>query len=82
MRLENVFQRFEKANLQLHPGKCVFAQPQVKYLGFDLSENGVSACADKVKAVKEYPTPKNAKDVKAFLGLVHSTGRLCQALLK
>ena len=39
-RLENVLQRFQQANLQLHPGKCVFAQPQVQYLGFVLSERG------------------------------------------
>jgi hypothetical protein len=76
MRLENVFQRFENANLQLHPGKCVFAQPQVKYLGFELSENEVSACADKVKAVMEYPTPKNAKNVRTFLGLASFYRRL------
>jgi hypothetical protein len=69
LRLENVFQRFEKANIQLYPGKCVFAQPQVKYLCLVLSQNGVSASADKVKAVKEYPTPKNAKDVRAIFGL-------------
>ena len=37
-RLENLLQRFDKANLQLHPDKCVFAQPQVNYLGFVLSE--------------------------------------------
>jgi hypothetical protein len=48
----------------------------VKYLGFQLSENGVSACADKVKAVKEYPTPKNAMDVRAFLGLASFYRRL------
>ena len=68
-RLENVLQRLDKANLQLHPGKCEFIKPWVKYLGFVLSENGVSASPDKVKAVKEYPTLKNAKDVRAFLGL-------------
>ena len=28
-RLEHVLQRFEKANLQLQPEKCLFAQPQV-----------------------------------------------------
>jgi len=32
-RLENVLQRVEAANLQLHPGKCVIDQPKVKYLG-------------------------------------------------
>jgi hypothetical protein len=42
-KLENVFQRFEEANLQLQPGKCVFAQPQVQYLGYVLSEQGISA---------------------------------------
>jgi len=29
----------------------------------------VTASPDKVKAVREYPTPKNVKDVRAFLGL-------------
>jgi hypothetical protein len=35
-----------------------------------LSEIGVSASPDKVKAVKEYLTPKNAKDIGAFLDLI------------
>jgi hypothetical protein len=42
----------------------------VKYLGYVLSEKGVSAAEDKVKAVRQYLTPpRNAKDVTAFLGL-------------
>ena len=61
LRLEHVLQLFDKANLHLHPGKCVFAEPQVKCLGYDLSEYGFSASADKLKAVKEYPTPKTLK---------------------
>jgi hypothetical protein len=69
LRLENVLQRLDEANLLLHPGKCVFAKPQVQYLSFMLSENVVSASPDNVKAVREYPTAKNAKDVREFLGL-------------
>ena len=41
-RLENVLHRFDGANLQLHPRKCVFAQPQVNYLSYILSESGIS----------------------------------------
>jgi len=52
LRLENVLQRFDNANLQLHPGKCEFAKSQVQHLGFILSENGVPASADKVKAAR------------------------------
>ena len=51
LRLENVLQRFDNANLQLHPGKCEFTKSRVQYLGFVLSENRVAASADKVKAV-------------------------------
>jgi hypothetical protein len=32
LRLENVLRRLDEANLQLHPGKCVFAQPKVQSL--------------------------------------------------
>ena len=41
----------------------------MQYLGFVLSERGVSASPDKVKAVRDYPVPKNVKDVTALLGL-------------
>ena len=61
---------FEEANLQLHPGKCAFAQSQVQYLVYILSEDGISPSAEKVKAMQNYPTPKNVRDVRAFLGLV------------
>jgi len=75
-RLEHVLQRFDKANLQLHPGKCVIAQPKVKYSGFELSDKGVSATADKVEAIKSYPKPKNARDVRAFISLASFYRRL------
>jgi len=77
-RLENVLQKFDKANLQLHPGKCVFAQPQVNYLGFVLSENGVSASPDKIKAVRNYPTPKNVRKFRSYLGLTSFYRRLIE----
>ena len=73
-QLEHMLQRFEKANLQLQPGKCVFAQPQVQYLGYTVSRDGITASPDKVKAIRQYPVPKNAKDVRSFLGLASFTG--------
>jgi len=43
----------------------------VQYLGFVLSENGFS-----VKAVREYPTPTNVTEVRAFWGLASFYRRL------
>jgi hypothetical protein len=75
-RLENVLQRFDQVELQLHPGKCVFAQSKLQYLGYVLSEEGDSASTIKLKAVKEYSTPINVRDVRAFLGLASFYRRL------
>jgi len=76
LRMKNVLRRFDEAHLQLHPGKYVFAQLKVQYLGFVLSENGVSASTDKAKAVREYPTSTNVREVREFLGLVSFYRRL------
>jgi hypothetical protein len=44
--------------------------------GCILSENGISASPEKVKAVRQYPTPKCVRDVRAFLGLASFYRRL------
>jgi len=60
-RLEEVLRRLDEANLQLHPGKCEIGQPEGRYLGYVLSEKGVSASPDKVTAVRQYPVPKKSR---------------------
>ena len=76
LRLENVLRRFDEASLQLHPKKCVFTQPEVQYLGFVLSNNGVSASTDNGKTVRKYPTPKNVTEIRAFLVLASFYSKL------
>jgi hypothetical protein len=75
-RLVSVLRRFDEASLQLRQRKCAFSQPHVQYLGFVLSENGMSAYLDKVNADGHYPTPKNEIDVTAYLGLASVYWRL------
>ena len=64
-----MLQRFGRANRQLRPGKCVFADPQVQYLGFVLSQDGITPSPEKVKTMRQYPAPKNVKEVRSFLGM-------------
>jgi hypothetical protein len=75
-RLAHVLERFDQANLQLQPGKCVFAQPQVEYLGCIVSRDGIRASPDKTKAVKNFPVPRNVKELRQFLGLASFYRRL------
>lgn len=39
------------------------------YLGHVITENGVKPDPQKIKAVTEFKTPKNEKEIKSFLGL-------------
>jgi hypothetical protein len=64
--LEHVLQRFDTANLLLQPGKCVFAQPRLQYLGYIVTRDGIEAAPDIVKAVRNYLVPKTVKDVRFF----------------
>ena len=67
--LAEVLERLKQANLKLNPKKCRFFQKQVTFLGHVVSEKGVSTDPEKTEAVEKWPTPKNIKEVRSFLGL-------------
>ena len=67
--LTSVLQCVREAGLKLKPIKCHFAMEQVTYLGHVISANVIHPDSSKTAAVAEYPTPKDAKQLKQFLGL-------------
>ena len=48
---------------------CNWVKQEVKYLGYVVSNTGVCAYLDKVRAVKDFPRPQNLKQLHSFLGL-------------
>ena len=67
--LSAIFERLRHANLKLNPKKCQFAAQKVEYLGHILSDKGIQASSDKTDIVKNFPRPRNRKEVRSFLGL-------------
>jgi hypothetical protein len=68
-RLEHIFERLLDANLKCKPSKCSLFQKKIKFLGHIVSEDGISTDPAKIEAVLTWPTPRDAKEVKSFLGL-------------
>ena len=68
-RLQRLFERLREANLKLKPSKCQILQRQVKFLGFTVSSDGVGTDPDKVEAIRNWPTPQNLRQSRAFVGL-------------
>lgn len=69
--LEIVLKRLREEKLYGKLSKCEFAVNKVEYLGHLISDSGVSVDQQKVQAVRDWPRPKNKRDVQSFLGLVN-----------
>src|SRR3990170_8208877 len=68
--LEETFANLRKINLKLNPKKCVFDIPSGKLLGFFVSQRGIEANPDKIKAIEQIEAPKRVKDVRRLAGCV------------
>ena len=49
--------------------KCEFLKDKVDYLGFEVSQGGILASPEKVKAMLDWPRPQSVHDIRSFLGL-------------
>lgn len=67
--LELVFKTLKENNLTLNPKKCFFFKTIINYLGFEITREGVKPGLLKIKAVMNFPIPKNVHNIRQFLGL-------------
>ncbi|KAG3057214.1 hypothetical protein PI125_g25433 [Phytophthora idaei] len=67
--LRRVLEVMRANKLNANIDKCVFASPEIKVLGCFVSNVGVRADPEKVKAVAAWPTPRSQKDLRKWLGL-------------
>ncbi|XP_037781090.1 uncharacterized protein LOC119577581 [Penaeus monodon] len=68
LHLRKVLERLREHGLTAGPSKCYFAYPSIKYLGFNLSDKGLSTLPDKVSAIKNMLLPETKKQLRSFLG--------------
>jgi hypothetical protein len=68
--LREVFRRLKKAGFTLNRDKVALARSEIKFLGHVLSADGVKILPERVEAISQFPTPKNLKAVRRFLGMV------------
>ncbi|GFX68092.1 retrovirus-related Pol polyprotein from transposon opus [Trichonephila clavipes] len=67
--LNQVFTLLRDAGLTLNKEKCHFIREKLKYLGLEISKEGIKTDNSKVKAITEMKPPKNSKEVSKFLGM-------------
>jgi len=68
--LRRVLECLQKHGLRLNSKKSEFFCTEIDFLGHHLSACGIEANTSKVDKILNWPVPKSATDVRAFLGLV------------
>lgn len=69
-RLRTIFDRLRQANLKVQLDKTEFLRKEVAFLGHLITPDGLKPNPKKVEAIKNFPLPKNTKELKGFLGLL------------
>lgn len=77
-----VMMALKKYNLQLKITKCNFFAKEFDYLGFVIAADGIKVNQKKVEAIREFPTPKNEKQIQSFLGLINYYRRFIKDLAR
>lgn len=73
--LTKVLDRLQEYNVKVKLEKCNFFQNSVKYLGHEISADGIKPNEEKMKAIVDAPSPENVTQVKSYLGLINYYGR-------
>ena len=69
--VHEVLDRLAQYDLFLRPEKCEFEKSEIEYLRLIIRPGQVAMDPAKVSAVTEWPTSKNLKDVRGFVGFAN-----------
>lgn len=59
------------AGFKLAFEKCEFEKTGLTYLGYKITDKGISTCESLTNAIKNAPIPNSVTTLKSFLGLIN-----------
>jgi len=77
-----VLQRLKEFGLYCKAEKCQFGVPEVGFLGFVITPDGVGMESDRISTIEDWPTPKSIRDVQVLLGFTNFYRRLIRKYAK
>ena len=74
-RLFAVLDRLREVGLTLNGKKCEFRLSKLTFFGHELTHRGVNPSEEKVAAIQDATPPKDASEVRSFMGLVQYSAK-------
>lgn len=69
--VRQVLQRLKDHNLHAKLEKCEFHVSSTAFLGYVVSDSGLSMDPEKVRAIQDWPAPTKLRDLQSFLGFAN-----------
>ena len=69
--VEKVISILSKNNLKISADKCDFFKPDLIFLGYHISADGVKPPAEKVSIIVDYPIPRSSTELRRFMGMIN-----------
>ncbi|KAM2614783.1 hypothetical protein TB2_029363 [Malus domestica] len=66
--LSETFTILKRYRMRLNPNKCAFGVGSGKFLGFMISQQGIEANPEKIKAILDMKEPITSKDIQSLTG--------------
>jgi hypothetical protein len=73
--LQQTFDVLKKYGMKLNPAKCTFGVSSGKFLGFMVSERGIEANPEKIRAIIDMQPPRTAKEMQKLAGKLAALNR-------
>ncbi|KAJ9544554.1 hypothetical protein OSB04_024261 [Centaurea solstitialis] len=73
--LKQSFDILRQYKMKLNPTKCSFGVRAGKFLGYMVTQRGIEASPEQIKAIKEIQSPRNVKEVQKLTGRVAALNR-------
>ena len=74
-RLKKVMDKAKSQNLTFNKKKCEFQKEEITYVGHVLSDKGLKADPEKIRAVQNMKQPSNQSELRTFLGFIQYLGK-------
>ena len=80
--LQETFTTLKRYQMKLNPSKCAFRVASGKFLGFMVSQRGIEANPEKVRAILEIVSPRTVKEVQKLTGRIAVFNRFISKVTK